>query len=82
MASVIHSEKGKKKKTNLKAYREITEDNVLNAFALTLIELKNVCFLHLKKKNLSSKCGHLNFLHSKFSAWEYFMQDSENLLFI
>ena len=50
MASVIHSEKGKKKKTNLKAYREITEDNVLNAFTLTLIELKNVCFLHLKKK--------------------------------
>ena len=52
MASVIHSEKGKKKKTNLKAYREITEDNVLNAFTLTLIELKNVCFLHLKKKKI------------------------------
>lgn len=47
MASVIHSVKGKKKETNLKAYREITEDNVLNAFTLTLIELKNVCFLHL-----------------------------------
>lgn len=34
----------------------------------------------LKKK--SSKCGHLNFLYSKFSAQEYFIQDSENLLFI
>ena len=50
MASVIHSVKGKKKETNLKAYREITEDNVLNAFTLTLIELKSICFLHLLKK--------------------------------
>lgn len=40
MASVIHSEKGKKKKDQFEGIQEITEDNVLNALALTLIELE------------------------------------------